>query len=81
VQSEVDKFKGKGQYAGMFPERWLPSTFAILPEPFTELNRMVNSTMKIVRPKVEEVYADRIASLYTAEGKNILNEENLKSVL
>ncbi|MFZ4455837.1 MAG: AMP-dependent synthetase/ligase [Bacteroidales bacterium] len=80
VQSEVDKFKGKGQFAGMFPERWLPSTFAILPEPFTEQNRMVNSTMKIVRPKVEEVYADRIASLYTAEGKNILNEENLKNV-
>lgn len=80
VQSEVDKFKGKGPFAGMFPERWLPSTFAILPEPFTEQNRMVNSTMKIVRPKVEEVYADRIASLYTAEGKNVMNEENLKNV-
>ncbi len=80
VQSEIDKFKGKGIHAGMFPERWLPSTFAILPEPFTEQNRMVNSTMKIVRGKVEEVYADRIVALYTAEGKNVLNAENLKCV-
>ena len=80
VQQEIDKFKAKGAHAGMFPERWLPSTFAILPEPFTEQNRMVNSTMKIVRGKVEEVYANRIESLYTAEGKNVLNEENLKSV-
>ncbi|MDD2799685.1 MAG: AMP-binding protein [Bacteroidales bacterium] len=80
IQSEVDKFKGRGAFGGMFPERWLPSTFAVLPEPFTEQNRMVNSTMKIVRGKVEEVYADRIASLYTAEGKNVLNGDNLKSV-
>ena len=41
---------------------------------------MVNSTMKIVRGKVEEFYADRIEYAYTAEGKNLLNEKNLQSV-
>lgn len=51
----------------MFPDRWLPTTFAILPEPFTEQNGMVNSTMKIVRGKVEKAYVARIAQLYTPE--------------
>jgi long-chain acyl-CoA synthetase len=64
----------------MFPERWLPTTFAVLPEPFTEQNHMVNSTMKVVRGKVEEVYAETIDFLYTAEGKNTLNERNLQNV-
>ena len=53
----------------MFPDRWLPTTFTILPEPFTEQNGMVNSTMKIVRGKVEKAYAARIAQLYTPRGR------------
>jgi long-chain acyl-CoA synthetase len=81
IQHSLDKFKGKGHHAGMFPERWLPATFAILPEAFTEQNRMVNSTMKIVRGKVEEIYASRIESLYTTDGKSVINEDNLKNVL
>ena len=64
----------------MFPERWLPSTFAILPEPFTEQNQMINSTMKMVRGKIEKAYAQRIDSLYTSEGKQIFNQENLDSL-
>jgi len=40
----------------------------------------MNSAMKIVRGKVEEHYADRIAYAYTAEGKNLLNEKNLESI-
>jgi long-chain acyl-CoA synthetase len=41
---------------------------------------MVNSTMKIVRGKVEKTYADRIDYMYTPEGKNILNEKNIASL-
>jgi Long-chain acyl-CoA synthetases (AMP-forming) len=78
--NEINKFRAGGVHAGMFPERWLPTTFAVLPEPFTEQNHMVNSTMKIVRGKVEEVYAETINFLYTAEGKNMLNERNLQNV-
>ncbi|MCF0167163.1 MAG: AMP-binding protein [Bacteroidales bacterium] len=80
IQSEIDSYKKGGAHEGMFPERWLPSAVAVLPEPFTEQNHMVNSTMKIVRGKVEEFYADRIEYAYTAEGKNLLNEKNLQSV-
>jgi long-chain acyl-CoA synthetase len=78
--NEINKFRAGGVHAGMFPERWLPTTFALLPEPFTEQNHMVNSTMKVVRGKVEEVYAETIDFLYTAEGKNMLNERNLQNI-
>ncbi|MCD8265041.1 MAG: hypothetical protein LUD02_13555 [Tannerellaceae bacterium] len=64
----------------MFPDRWLPTTFAILPEPFTEQNGMINSTMKVVRGKVEKTYAARIDYMYTPEGKNPLNGENKNSL-
>lgn len=79
VKADVDKFKKGGELEGMFPERWLPSTFAVLPEAFTEQNGMMNSTMKVVRGKVEKFYKDRIDHLYTPEGKQILNEKNLDS--
>lgn len=80
VKADVDMFKRGGEHEGMFPERWLPSTFAVLPEAFTEQNGMMNSTMKVVRGKVETFYKDRIEHLYTPEGKNVLNEKNFDSL-
>ena len=79
-EKELNKYKKGGEFEGMFPERWLPSTFAILPEPFTEQNQMINSTMKMVRGKIEKAYAQRIDFLYTPEGKQIMNQENLDSL-
>ena len=80
IEKEVNAFKKGGEHAALFPDRWLPSTFAILPEPFTEQNLMINSTMKMVRGKIEKAYAARIDHLYTAEGKQIINPENIKSL-
>ena len=80
IEKEVNAFKKGGEHAALFPDRWLPSTFAILPEPFTEQNQMINSTMKMVRGKIEKAYAARIDHLYTAEGKQIMNAENIKSL-
>ena len=80
VKADVDKFKKGGEYEGMFPERWLPSCFAVLPEAFTEQNGMMNSTMKVVRGKVEKFYSDRIEHLYTPDGKVLFNEKNLDSL-
>ena len=77
IESELNKYKKGGDFEGMFPERWLPSTFAVLKEPFTEQNQMINSTMKMVRGKIEKAYAERINYLFTAEGKKIMNEQNL----
>ena len=61
-------------------EMWLPKAIAVLPEAFTEQNHMVNSTMKIVRGKVEEYYKDRIEYAYTAEGKDLFNEKNMAAL-
>jgi long-chain acyl-CoA synthetase len=76
VLSEINKYKGNGEFAGEFPERWLPASFALIGDHFSEQNGLVNSTMKIVRGKVEEAYKDRIAYIYTPEGKDVLNEPN-----
>jgi len=81
IRDSIDAYRGRGHHAGTFPERWLPSAFALLPEAFTEQNGMVNSTMKIVRGKVEKHYADRIEHLYTPEGKNMYNELNLVTLI
>ena len=80
LEKELNKYKKGGDFEGMFPERWLPSTFAVLPEPFTEQNQMINSTMKMVRGKIEKAYAQRINFLYTPEGKQIFNQENLDCI-
>ncbi len=75
-ETEVDEYRQGGKYAGMFPERWLPSAIGLLGEPFTEQNRMLNSTMKLVRSKVIEAHKDLIGYLCTPEGKNVLNPRN-----
>ena len=80
IDADIARFKKGGDLAELFPDRWLPSTFAVLPEAFTEQNGMMNSTMKIVRGKIEKAYADRITSLYTPEGKSCLNADNLASL-
>lgn len=80
IREQLAAFEKGGELETMFPHRWLPSTFAVLPEPFTEQNGMINSTMKVVRGKVEKAYTDRLDHMYTPEGKNIYNELNIKSL-
>lgn len=80
ISAEIDKYRTGGQYADEFPDRWLPGALAIVGEPFTEQNGLVNSTMKIVRGKVEEYFADRIEYVYTPEGKKATNPKNLESI-
>lgn len=80
VASEIDRYKSGGEYAGMFPERWLPATFVLSQDSFTEQNKMINSTLKMVRSKVEEAYRERIDYAYTAEGKDIFNKYNTGDV-
>ena len=77
IQEEIDSYRKGGKNYGAFPERWLPAAVCVLPEPFTEQNHMVNSTMKIVRGKVEKAYEDRMKYAYTPEGKDIVNPQNL----
>lgn len=76
IDGEINQFKD-GKYKDMFPSRWLPATFAILGEPFTEQNKFMNSTLKIVRGKITEFYKNRIDYMYTSEGKDVFNHQNM----
>ncbi len=80
IQKEIDEYKAGGKFQGAFPERWLPAAIAVLPEAFTEQNGLVNSTMKIVRGKVEKQYEARIEKLYENGAKEIVNADNIASL-
>lgn len=83
IAHEIESYFGKGKHAGIFPERWLPACFVILPEAFTEKNHMVNSTLKMVRGKISENYISTFAFLYTPEAKNpvnVVNKDNLRKL-
>ncbi len=79
IERQINAFKKGGEFEGMFPDRWLPAAFAVLAEPFTEQNQMINSTMKMVRGKIEKAYQSRIDYMYTAEGKAVQNDQNLNA--
>ncbi|MBR5331769.1 MAG: AMP-binding protein [Muribaculaceae bacterium] len=80
IEGDVAMFKKGGVHETMFPDRWLPTCFAVLAEPFSEQNQMINSTMKMVRGKIEKAYADRIEYMYTPEGKQLLNPRNIEAL-
>jgi long-chain acyl-CoA synthetase len=81
IQSEIDRFMPHGDLDKMFPSRWLPSASIIIKEPFSEQNRTINSTMKIVRPVINEVYKSDFEFLYTPEAKDICNPRNMAGIL
>ena len=80
IKQDFYKFKETAEYRNQFPEKWIPSTFQIVNEPFTEQNHMINSTMKMVRFKIQEVYHDKIEVMYTPEGSNSVNDINRQSI-
>jgi long-chain acyl-CoA synthetase len=80
LQAEISAFRDNGAFAGLFPSRWLPAAVAVLGEGFSEQNRFLNSTMKMVRGRIEEFYRSRLDYLFTAEGKPIVNPQNLTIV-
>lgn len=80
LNAEIEKYRNGGIYGTEFPDRWLPSALAIVDEHFTEQNGLVNSTMKIVRNKVEKYFNKRIDNCYTPEGKLLYNDMNMESI-
>lgn len=80
VDGEIRSYRSSGKFGYMFPQRWIPSTFAILPEGFTIENKLMNPTYKIVRPKITEHYEELIGYLYTSVSKNIHNDRNMEEM-
>jgi long-chain acyl-CoA synthetase len=76
----VRQFTVHSDLRNLYPGVWLPTTFALLDEPFTEANGFINSTMKMVRWKIIQHYQERIDHLYTPKGKDPFNEMNREAV-
>jgi long-chain acyl-CoA synthetase len=80
IQSEINEFKKGGDFEGEFPERWLPSAIAVLDESFNEENKMMNSTMKIVRGKVTDFHKETIDFLYNPKKTDLVVKNNIKAI-
>lgn len=80
INKELMKYRYGGEHAGLFPERWLPAVVAILPESLNEQNGTVNSTTKVVRHKVVELFKNELEFVYSPEGKDIQNTRNTQNI-
>lgn len=80
IEKEISEYRSGGKYDEMFPQRWLPASIAILDEGFTEDNFLLNSTLKMVRPKITEKFESLLDFLYTPESKDITNKENVSNL-
>jgi long-chain acyl-CoA synthetase len=80
IESVIDQYRQGGVYGDLFPSRWLPAAIAIIDEPFTQDNALINTTGKMVRAKIVEYHKDKIDYLYTPEAKNIINPRNIEAI-
>ena len=80
MRAEIDRFMPGGDFGGNFPARWLPAAVAFLDEPFSEQNRLLNSTMKIVRPAIVKYHKETLDYLFSPEGKELLNPKNMEVI-
>jgi long-chain acyl-CoA synthetase len=80
VDNEIREYRSKGKHGEMFPQRWIPANIGILAEGFTVENKLMNPTMKVVRPKVEERYRELFEFLYTPESKKVINSRNVEAM-
>jgi len=63
-----------------FPQGGCLQRLALIDEPFTQDNALINTTGKMVRAKITEYHKDKIHFLYTPEAKNIVNPMNIETI-
>ncbi len=80
IRLEIDQYREGGKYDDYFPDRWLPSAIGILSEGFTEENKMINSTMKIVRGKISDHHEELLEYLYLPEARDIKHARNREAM-
>jgi len=78
VTDSIFSFRKDAYYGRRFPPQWLPVTFRLLEEPFSEQNLLMNSSLKMVRYRIHERYRDEIEYLYSDEGSRPNNPVNLE---
>ena len=79
TKQELHIFKNQSEFKGKFPEKWIPTNFQIIEEEFSEANKMINSTMKMVRHRITENYQDRLDIMYQEGAKEKSIVENINT--
>jgi len=77
VTDSIFSFRKDAYYGRRFPSQWLPVTFRLIKEPFSEQNFLINSSLKMVRYRIHERYREEIEYLYSDEGSRPDNPVNL----
>ena len=80
IWKEINRFKEDSILSEMFPHRWLPNAFAIIHEPFSVENRLLTTTLKMVRRRIKDIYESLLDVLYTTEGKNYNSQNNRRVI-
>ncbi|MCL2266453.1 MAG: AMP-binding protein [Treponema sp.] len=83
IRDDITAFSKHPDYTGI-QVQWRPASFAVIPGIFEESNGLINSTMKLVRHKVRDLYKSRIDEIYAAGSANPMipgNRTALKSIL
>ena len=80
TKEEIHLFKNQAEFKGKFPEKWIPTNFQIIEEDFSEANKMINSTMKMVRHRITENYQDRLDVMYQEGAKEKSDLENINTM-
>ena len=80
IKSEILLFADQPEFKGKFPSKWIPSHFQIVEEEFSEANKMINSTLKMVRKNITEVYQNRLDIMYEKNAQKKALEENVNVV-
>ncbi len=78
LKEDFLNFSKQPEFKDKFPTKWIPTQFQIIEEPFTEENKMINSTMKMVRHRITETYQHRLDVMYTKGASQLSAKENEK---
>jgi long-chain acyl-CoA synthetase len=78
IKQEMLLFSRQPEFKDKFPGKWIPANFQIIADEFSEDNKMINSTLKMVRHKITETYHERLDLMYAKKGQKLALEENLK---
>jgi len=83
IRDDISNFTKHPDYSGI-QIQWRPASFAIIPGVFEESNGLINSTMKLVRHKVRDLYKSRIDEIYAKGSADPMipgNRAALKSII
>jgi long-chain acyl-CoA synthetase len=75
LQKEFFRFRNDPKAIKVQPF-WIPKAFHIMPETWSDQDGTVNSTMKIVRHRIVDIYRERIDYAYSSEGGTTDNPRN-----